>query len=160
MSVVSVTLQANLFNYYSLQCTITLSTSQPGYIGDKCENECPSGKFGLNCSQSCDCLNGASCEKATGECICRKGYSGSKCATRHCPDDKFGEKCDKKCQCHGTNSLHCDSWDGTCRCKPGFKGNCYKQCSPPYYGEDCKEICNCSNGICHHITGNHCHLCS
>ena len=87
-------------------------------MGTVCEHECQNGKYGSNCTKTCDCMNDSGCDKATGACQCRPGYSGLKCGIRNCPDGFFGPNCEHKCQCNLKNSLDCDSWDGTCKCKP------------------------------------------
>lgn len=51
----------------------------PGWLGKKCETPCPSGKFGVNCSQNCSCLNGGECRRHDGACKCRPGWIGIYC---------------------------------------------------------------------------------
>ena len=48
-----------------------------GYLGDNCDEPCPTGTWGLNCTQSCACLNGAKCHHNTGFCNCTVGYHGN-----------------------------------------------------------------------------------
>lgn len=40
--------------------------------------ECPVGRFGAGCSQSCQC-NGAPCDSVTGQCHCPAGQTGEHC---------------------------------------------------------------------------------
>lgn len=40
---------------------------------------CPLGFYGKECSQICQCRNGADCDHISGECTCRTGFMG-----RHC----------------------------------------------------------------------------
>lgn len=40
---------------------------------------CPLGFYGKDCSQSCQCRNGADCDHISGQCTCRTGFMG-----RHC----------------------------------------------------------------------------
>lgn len=40
---------------------------------------CPEGYFGKNCSFSCKCKNGASCDPVSGTCRCPPGVSGDLC---------------------------------------------------------------------------------
>lgn len=42
--------------------------------------DCVDGRFGIGCSQSCDC-SGASCDKMTGRCACPAGTFGERCET-------------------------------------------------------------------------------
>ena len=45
---------------------------------------CPSGKFGQNCADQCNCENGADCDPIGGRCICKTGYTGERCENRKC----------------------------------------------------------------------------
>lgn len=40
---------------------------------------CPLGFFGKDCSQSCQCQNGADCDHISGQCTCRRGFMGRQC---------------------------------------------------------------------------------
>lgn len=40
---------------------------------------CPLGFYGKDCSQICQCRNGADCDHISGQCTCRTGFMG-----RHC----------------------------------------------------------------------------
>ena len=40
---------------------------------------CPAGTHGTYCSESCDCLNGAKCDRVTGACDCKPGFIGNTC---------------------------------------------------------------------------------
>ncbi len=40
---------------------------------------CPLGFYGKDCSQTCQCRNGADCDHISGQCTCRTGFMG-----RHC----------------------------------------------------------------------------
>lgn len=40
---------------------------------------CPEGTFGRNCSFSCKCKNGATCDPVSGQCQCPPGVSGDMC---------------------------------------------------------------------------------
>lgn len=54
-----------------------------GYRGDYCNETCPSGLFGLYCTNRCDtyCTGNESCDPVTGICSegCKKGWSGLMC---------------------------------------------------------------------------------
>ncbi len=41
---------------------------------------CPFNKYGVDCSQTCQCPNAKSCDNVKG-CICNTGYTGSDCST-------------------------------------------------------------------------------
>ena len=44
---------------------------------------CPAGTFGKDCAGTCQCQNGAVCDKVNGTCHCStiQGYTGVKCDT-------------------------------------------------------------------------------
>ena len=46
---------------------------------------CPPGRFGPGCEQLCGCLNGGSCDAATGACHCPSGFLGSDCGLGEWP---------------------------------------------------------------------------
>lgn len=41
----------------------------------RCDTPCEEGKWGLNCSKTCSCKNGATCDKISGICNCTAGKS-------------------------------------------------------------------------------------
>lgn len=45
---------------------------------------CPLGFYGKDCSQSCQCQNGADCDHISGQCTCRRGFMG-----RHCEQSEW-----------------------------------------------------------------------
>lgn len=47
--------------------------------GIHCDNVCPQGFWGPNCSFSCSCQNGGSCSPEDGTCVCAPGYRGTSC---------------------------------------------------------------------------------
>ncbi|CAH8479405.1 unnamed protein product [Schistosoma rodhaini] len=56
----------------------------PGYFGfPACQNACPTGTFGLNCSQNCNCEPQNLCNHINGVCIggnkCGKDFYGAAC---------------------------------------------------------------------------------
>lgn len=44
--------------------------------------ECPEGRFGEQCSQTCGCQNGARCDHVSGRCSCTTGWTGVSCELR------------------------------------------------------------------------------
>ena len=40
---------------------------------------CDAGSFGVNCSQQCQCEEGAHCDHVTGSCSCPSGFVGKFC---------------------------------------------------------------------------------
>ncbi|GFU53078.1 hypothetical protein TNCV_3098621 [Trichonephila clavipes] len=49
----------------------------------RCEEVCKKGTWGLYCSQSCSCRNGARCLPDTGKCICTHVPSGARSVDRN-----------------------------------------------------------------------------
>jgi len=75
--------------------------------------ECRSGKYGVECRQTCRCANGASCDHVTGTCTCSAGWHGADC-DRACPAGFYGVDCRHRCQCDDDHQGRCDPVDGTC----------------------------------------------
>uniref|UniRef100_A0A8D2M6L8 Multiple EGF-like-domains 6 n=1 Tax=Zonotrichia albicollis TaxID=44394 RepID=A0A8D2M6L8_ZONAL len=135
-----------------------------GWTGVLCNQTCPAGTFGINCSQSCRCQNGGTCDPANGSCRCPPGVAGELCQDG-CPKGFYGKHCRKKCNC--ANRGHCHRIYGACLCDPGLYGRfCHlgmlrlslnPSCDPGYYGDGCKKKCSCSPGVpCDPVTGE-CH---
>uniref|UniRef100_A0A8C7C658 Platelet endothelial aggregation receptor 1 n=1 Tax=Neovison vison TaxID=452646 RepID=A0A8C7C658_NEOVI len=84
-----------------------------------CREECPVGRFGQDCAETCDCAQGARCFPANGACLCEHGFTGDRC-TEPCPLGHWGADCAQSCQCgHGGT---CHPQDGSCFCPPGWTG--------------------------------------
>ncbi|KJH43524.1 EGF-like domain protein [Dictyocaulus viviparus] len=115
---------------------------KPGYFGDDCRSEfhflhklrksykassgCVQGRFGPDCAETCDCSNGALCDKQNGTCLCPPGFIGTKC-DMPCTSGRYGEICEKVCSCE--NGGTCDRLSGHCKCSPGFTGLTCNQAS-------------------------------
>nr|XP_034321632.1 receptor-type tyrosine-protein phosphatase epsilon-like [Crassostrea gigas] len=93
-----------------------------------CDEDCPNGKFGLNCAHNCSehCLVGEHCNKKDGTCQgCSAGWETKFC-NKTCDSGWYGTNCTHTCgfcttkdDCHHTN--------GSCLggCQEGFTGhNC------------------------------------
>ena len=50
-----------------------------GYRGERCDETCAEGRFGLNCNQTCDCQkdNTYACDPVTGACQCKANFRGT-----------------------------------------------------------------------------------
>ncbi|PIO56150.1 laminin EGF-like protein, partial [Teladorsagia circumcincta] len=85
-----------------------------------CERPCPSGHFGANCEEVCECENGATCDPISGHCSCQAGWRGRKCS-RPCLKGYFGRHCSQTCRC--SNQKPCDHITGKCQCPKGYTGH-------------------------------------
>ncbi|XP_071118130.1 uncharacterized protein [Haliotis cracherodii] len=128
-----------------------------GFTGVDCKQECPVGRYGLNCSNNCssNCVDGH-CLHLDGTCKCVPGWMGDRC-TRDCPDYKYGLACNFTCSCRDRAEV-CNKVDGSCvsGCADGFSGvDCKHECPVGSYGMNCSNSCssNCVNGRCFHVDG-------
>jgi hypothetical protein len=67
----SVLLLKSRYKMYMLSCIVLLWLT--GYRGTDCSELCPSGTFGEDCAQRCNCKNGAKCSTENGRCNCTSG---------------------------------------------------------------------------------------
>lgn len=77
----------------------------PVLLSRRCQEECPFGTFGFQCSQHCDCHNGGQCSPSTGACECEPGYKGPRCQERLCPEGLHGPGCTLPCPCDADNTI-------------------------------------------------------
>lgn len=77
----------------------------PVLLSHRCQEECPLGTFGFQCSQHCDCHNGGQCSPTTGACECEPGYKGPRCQERLCPEGLHGPGCTLPCPCDADNTI-------------------------------------------------------
>ncbi|KAL3837565.1 hypothetical protein ACJMK2_022913 [Sinanodonta woodiana] len=90
------------------------------HVGYKLENdgrtcsECDNFHYGTNCSTDCNCSVGADrCDKVNG-CVCKNGWSGTKC-------DSDINECSNTTLCSGAN-MNCLNTPGSyqCQCNSGY----------------------------------------
>lgn len=69
-------------------------------------SDCPSFTYGVECEKTCTCdqNKSLSCDKDTGECLCKDGWAGVRCTCRNKSD------CDENSYYDGTS----------CVCNDGF----------------------------------------
>ncbi|XP_035683653.1 uncharacterized protein LOC118420752 [Branchiostoma floridae] len=113
---------------------------------------CSPNRKGERCDETCECLQGASCDRWAG-CVCPPGWTGTRCQER-CPDGTYGKGCGKNC----TRCLHgasCAPSDGTCNCTAGWYGSdCNVSCPTYRYGLRCQHTCTCRNdAACNNVDG-------
>ena len=69
----------------------------PGWLGPNCNYRCPDGRYGADCSLSCQCRNGSPCDHITGQCVCTAGFTGTFCQQRkygiHPPQAEIFDTC-------------------------------------------------------------------
>lgn len=131
----------NIFYLFLGECIC-----EPGFMGDKCLDQCSFDKYGVNCTDTCSCKNSATCDKATGRCECKPGWIGIDCGERQCPENKHGEECNETCECEPENTEACHPYDGKCDCKAGWSSaTCNRPCSFLKYGKSCAFQCDCKN---------------
>lgn len=58
----------------TVQATLPISSA-----GLRCALQCSEGTWGLQCNQTCSCLNSATCQAHTGTCLCKPGFWGAQC---------------------------------------------------------------------------------
>ncbi|XP_048475901.1 platelet endothelial aggregation receptor 1-like [Rhincodon typus] len=121
------------------------------WTGSDCSVPCPDGKWGPDCNGTCQCANGAPCNRFNGSCTCLPGWHGPRC-DQHCPDHRYGQHCTKYCDCE--RALWCHPVTGTCHCAPGWAGQRCGHCEPGRWGQDCASQCYCLKGVhCHPENG-------
>ena len=54
-----------------------------GWQGALCEEPCPPGSHGYNCTKSCQCQHGGKCHPVTGSCSCTPGWEVSSGEDQH-----------------------------------------------------------------------------
>ncbi|XP_059160834.1 multiple epidermal growth factor-like domains protein 10 [Physella acuta] len=114
-----------------------------GYFNSSntCE-ACVEGTWGTECSNNCSCsvLGTSTCDKVSGTCHCKSGWSGTNC-------DKDVDEClqnTNNCPSHS----HCNNTDGSfvCLCDDGYfnSSNKCEACVEGSWGTECNKTCSCS----------------
>lgn len=99
-------LLALLFAFCAFCFTHALDLSLNRY----CEDKCPTGTYGWNCSQTCQCASKSSCSQRDGSCTCTQpGLTGVLCK-QPCQQGFYGVDCQNKCLCK--NGADCDGVTG------------------------------------------------
>ncbi|XP_078328422.1 uncharacterized protein LOC111112524 [Crassostrea virginica] len=98
-----------------------------GYIGPRCNQECPVGFYGKNCVKNCSltCIVPGSCDKVTGQCLggCQAGWTGDICE-KECSLGLYGANCLMNCSLTCGHPGKCDRVTGHCNggCQHGWTG--------------------------------------
>ncbi|XP_050413531.1 receptor-type tyrosine-protein phosphatase alpha [Patella vulgata] len=127
------------------------------YEEDGCQRACPSGKFGINCSETCgNCQYQLPCNKSSGYCpseVCAAHWKPPMCD--ECADNFWDSDCKKQCG-HCLNGAVCDKEDGTCPngCDANWQGARCDECLEGKWGLDCASDCgSCVKGTCSQLDG-------
>ncbi|XP_055859606.1 uncharacterized protein LOC106063092 isoform X3 [Biomphalaria glabrata] len=107
--------------------------------------DCPDNYYGQSCAHRCSCLSHQKCDKLTGACSCKDGWTNTDC-------NKDVDECTSGTH-NCTTSAHelCVNTQGgyLCTCHVGFgltdlsgKKIC-KECSEGFFGQNCSSKCNC-----------------
>ncbi|XP_052772927.1 uncharacterized protein LOC128211861 isoform X2 [Mya arenaria] len=142
-------------------CTGILSSGS-SFVCDnsKCKSECSNDKFGENCEQICPCnmTNTDICDKVTGNCLCKRTWTGTTCnddIDECSPTGSFLNPCVIK---HHTV---CENTIGnyTCNCITGYQKDAIGcvECPRGQFGENCAQTCPCNmtnTEICDKVDGN------
>ncbi|CAH0547109.1 unnamed protein product [Brassicogethes aeneus] len=131
--------------------------------GGVCQN-CQHNTEGINCNkckdkffrpnnkhwnetdvcQHCNCdiigTKDGICDKQTGQCICKKGFSGDRCDI--CSLGYYGYPDCKPCNCSkvGSHGTTCSA-TGKCSCLGNYAGRTCDQCSPGYFNfSECEGV--------------------
>ncbi|BFZ25181.1 hypothetical protein BsWGS_28221 [Bradybaena similaris] len=139
------------------------------------DNQCPQGKYGLDCEHTCNCSANRKCNQVTGGCStrCPAGKYGVYCLSHcsgycvrqrchedtgacfECHEGYMGDECDVKCSLgtHGSGCL--ESCSVTCVDDCDIVTGRCTECMSGYYGTICIARCpeGCKNGICQRDTG-------
>ncbi|XP_063590781.1 laminin subunit alpha lam-3-like isoform X2 [Penaeus indicus] len=77
----------------------------------------------------------AQCDPESGQCQCKRLYTGRQCDRCISGHGGVNEGC-PACQCHpeGSSSATCDPFTGQCPCNPGVTGRRCNECLPDHYG--------------------------
>lgn len=84
----------------------------PGYNGEDCSLECPSGSWGPRCMGACNCGENGTCDPVNGTCRCSPGRQGLQCKEA-CVTGRWGSDCANECTCQNRNN-DCDAVTGRC----------------------------------------------
>ncbi|XP_072173152.1 angiopoietin-1 receptor-like [Diadema setosum] len=133
-----------------------------GVHGFACDQECESGKFGADCSQTCHCQSGG-CNRYSGICdsgSCAEGYTGDNCQIpAFCERGYYGRNCTKKCHCLNDEACNRNSGECPSKCAVGYKNvsidnfrRC-RACPRGSYGHECVKRCHCPKPVCDNVDG-------
>uniref|UniRef100_A0A2C9KAY6 Uncharacterized protein n=1 Tax=Biomphalaria glabrata TaxID=6526 RepID=A0A2C9KAY6_BIOGL len=129
----------NTFGSYECSCPVGFMMKDGHCI------VCPDNYYGQSCAHRCSCLSHQKCDKLTGACSCKDGWTNTDCNTDVDECTSGTHNC--------TTSAHelCVNTQGgyICTCDVGFVLNdlsgkkICKECSEGFFGQNCSSKCNC-----------------
>ncbi|XP_052712057.1 uncharacterized protein LOC128186279 isoform X3 [Crassostrea angulata] len=155
-------------------------TCRSGFEGDgKTCTVCPNFKYGVNCSNDCECVfnNTKMCDHVTGECECSVGWTRTDCS------EDIDECQNGSISCNESIFQVCVNTEGLAHCECQYGGSDISNCVPPEpsvattpqqpesttseqpesticenfkYGDNCSNDCACvlnNTNSCHNVTG-------
>ncbi|KAH9509838.1 hypothetical protein Btru_045374 [Bulinus truncatus] len=113
-------------NSMTLTFTTDFSVTRKGFLISFSVHNCNNFTYGYGCCNSCGCVqnNTDFCDRLSGLCVCKSGWTGSTCADdlNECADPSLASTCQVNSQCANTRGGF------NCICRPGFKLNGLGQC--------------------------------
>ncbi|CAL4101417.1 unnamed protein product, partial [Meganyctiphanes norvegica] len=118
-----------------LRCT----GNTAGWNCEKCRDNFYGDPLNGKCV-SCGChpvgSRSAQCDAVTGQCQCKRHYTGRRCDECVSGRGDVMEGCPKcRCDPKGAVTNICDPVSGKCSCKPGVTGDNCDQCLPEHFGD-------------------------
>ncbi|KAL7677099.1 hypothetical protein ACOME3_003346 [Neoechinorhynchus agilis] len=162
----------------SITPTFLKCKCRPGWIGTFCNQTCPIGKFGYNCSEPCKCSNNSHCDHVTGNCVdistslqsCSVDCVSGRCNkhTGKCqlmlPEFQSSSKCAELCYtifdgvfgrtnchaiCSNVDEMLANVFGASFSAEPVHQG-----CGPNTFGKICQQCkCPLPNQLCNKRTG-------
>ncbi|KAI8767433.1 mucin-like protein, partial [Biomphalaria glabrata] len=117
-----------LSTYNSIKVTFTTYGyyASNGFLASFTVQSCSSFTYGTGCSQTCNCVqsNTDNCDRTTGVCFCKSGWTGSRCADdiNECLAKNTVSICPANSECVNTAGSY------TCPCRLGYTRNTLGQC--------------------------------
>ncbi|XP_065942258.1 uncharacterized protein [Magallana gigas] len=103
-------------------------TCRSGFEGDgKTCTVCPNFKYGVNCSNDCECVfnNTKMCDHVTGECECSVGWTRTDCS------EDIDECQNGSISCNESIFQVCVNTEGLAHCECQYGGSDISNCVPP-----------------------------
>ncbi|XP_055859668.1 cubilin-like isoform X2 [Biomphalaria glabrata] len=110
----------------SIKVTFTpyIYYSSKGFLASFMVHRCSSFTYGSGCSQTCNCVqsNTDDCDRTTGVCFCKSGWTGSRCA------DDINECMARNSVCPANSDCTNTAGSYACTCRRGYIRDTLGQC--------------------------------